>query len=161
MKAKTAFWTLVCLVLAGCGGRTIYEVYDNAGWENDEMCKQNIKSLSNALHIYASDYDDRFPLANWGESLPFYIRNPRLQTCPTLYTPGTTNSGYSLNPDVFGLERTTVDRPDLLVTFFESGSTTWGEPSEYPQDSIHSSRHAGSIYLVYLDGRIEDTEDKQ
>lgn len=47
-------------------------------------CLSNVKQLSNALLMYASDYDERLPPANvWHDAIFPYVKNEWIWHCPT------------------------------------------------------------------------------
>jgi hypothetical protein len=148
---------VVFVLLCGCAGKTIKQVYDYQGWEWQKDCQKNLRSLHSGLLIYSTDYDDKFPTADWDTTIFPYVKAQQSYTCPALYEPGTTASGYSMNPALYGKTQNELGDIDKFVVFFESTSAVKGDEAD-PSTHLTTSRHAGSIYQVYLSGYVEDLE---
>jgi len=88
------------------------------------VCLSNVKSISLAIQMYLSDWEDTFPIYNdyhggrwWGVALDPYIRNATMWKCPAIGSNQGTNQyggvgmpyDYSANADLFGHKAPYVD----------------------------------------------------
>lgn len=113
-------------------------------------CVNNIKQLTLAQLMYASDHDERLPLATtWYTAIyPTYVKTPD-RACPL--APGG-QYGYAMLDRMSGLDTAQVKDPASEVLIIESAACL---PNAHGDESLapRPGRHAGKNMVGYLDGR--------
>ena len=116
-------------------------------------CLSNIKQLGTAMAIYASDYDERYPLAaSWHEELGPYTKNEDLFHCSVATSPWS----YAMNASMAGTHEETIKDPTFKVLLFEanaalpsaSGGREWLMPR-------HTSGERPVANIGFLDGHAK------
>ena len=120
-------------------------------------CQSNLKQLSLAMLMYASDWDGMAPAAQeWPEALYPYVSNQQLYICPSDAQPHrSANQGwdvsYTMNDTLSRLRVRERARTARGIMLFD-GSVLGGgaDAAEF--------RHAGGLNTSYLDGHVSRVE---
>ncbi|HET6456365.1 MAG TPA: DUF4190 domain-containing protein [Armatimonadota bacterium] len=118
-------------------------------------CLNNVKQISAALHMYAADYDGRFPASDhWNKSLQTYFKNPKVLVCPTDKTGG---PSYGMNDRIGNFGAMDVASPAETVSFFDSkpGPNQNDGPPLLPVPP----RHIGQNNIGFVDGHVMSVSD--
>lgn len=80
-------------------------------------CLSNLKQLALGQIMYASDYDERFPIAGqWSDLIYPYTKKMEILKCPEAKTP----ESYSMNDAVSSFSTEKLSSPDQTVLLFEA-----------------------------------------
>lgn len=141
------------------GARMIQATTKPSG--NEETHKvtgeSNLKSLYNAVMVYASAWDDTLPPAKvWMTALSDPTQ--RLAEENTLHAPGveggSTKYGYAMNDALDGKRLADVKEKATTPLFYESSNLD--KDAHDPVTSLpQPGRHGGQNYIVFLDGHVE------
>jgi hypothetical protein len=114
-----------------------------------ELSVNNVKQLVLGAIMYANDYDDRFPIADWMDELTPYVPLSTAYKSPIyLDTP---NYGYSFNEDLIGVSIFELLSPSSTPTIFDS--TVLTRNSFAPLTTIpNPGRYDGENAIAYADG---------
>ncbi len=107
-KPKTRFscWRVGGCLLLIVGTPLVWSLTSEALWWHRHppqraSCIQNLKQLSLAVQMYATDYDERMPrVRDWSEVTMPYARNELTYHCPKASTEP--RLSYGMNPDLSG-----------------------------------------------------------
>jgi type II secretory pathway pseudopilin PulG len=101
-------------------------------------CKNNLRQIGIALHLYADDFDNAFPTVE--DVPPEFDTEPghTVQALQLLYT-----LNYTDNPKIFSCPSTPSSYND-----FKPGSTLKATSTSYAYDPRHSSSHAGPVIVA-------------
>jgi hypothetical protein len=150
MAGMAAVSALVCgtaLVMAPTGARRLQSQ------ERRLSCAYNMKSLSQAVRMYAQDYGETFPPARgWCENLMPYVAEARPLRYPLVCPEATELAcGYAYNAILTGLSLDSLADPARVVMFSESdvGWDAAGGPALLPAQP----RHDGADNYAMADGR--------
>ena len=100
----------------------------------------NTKQVGTALMIYAVDFDDRLPLANWQDSLePYTIRDTTIFTDPFRQAEGGEN-GLAFHERLVGAFQLNISDPQSSAMIYlttQPGPNAVGDGSDvrFPRDS--------------------------
>lgn len=100
----------------------------------------NTKQVGTALMIYALDFDDRLPLANWQDSLePYTIRDTTIFTDPFRQAEGGEN-GLAFHERLVGAFQLNISDPQSSAMIYlttQPGPNAVGDGSDvrFPRDS--------------------------
>ena len=114
-------------------------------------CLQNVTKISNAVRMYQSNWDDRYPLAaNWSDALTPLVKERQVFICPTIS--GATEPCYGMNGGLSGKPDAFVQSPASTVMIFESnpGKNKAGGPELLPSKPRHSGAHS----IGFADGHV-------
>ena len=120
-------------------------------------CLSNVKQLGTAMSMYASDWDDRYPLAdNWNEALAPYAKDPEnLIICPAAESKD--EPSYAMNGQLSGFPERSISSPADIVMLYDSvpGRNRSGGPELLPSPP----RHTGDNNTVgFVDGHVKSVE---
>lgn len=118
-------------------------------------CKNNLKSIGVALHMYAQDYNDKFP-DRLLDLYPKYLGNLTVFICsakhpePVDYSPDKSKDPFS---DPFYKKMLSEEYMDYQYTkeLTEKSSPT----AIFAQDKKGNNHRQGSFNVLYLDGHVE------
>lgn len=140
------------LMFGACSG-ILSPVFASAKYAaTRSRCFANVKAIGNALNLYTSDWDDRYPLAdNWQFRIDRYLavdyRNSRCGSADVPYT-------YAMNQGIANIHQTSLEKPNETITIFETSSQT---PSPTGiKDSLHSW-HGDRATIALADGHTTTT----
>jgi prepilin-type processing-associated H-X9-DG protein len=117
------------------------------------VCLSNLKRLGNGMLDYASDNDERLPVANWMEFAQTRAKADTPLRCSELPKPGPDAYGYAMHKRMVGQQLTKLKEPDKAVMLFEStdlGRNVVGDLSLVPTPGRHSK---GNMF-GYADGHV-------
>jgi prepilin-type processing-associated H-X9-DG protein len=129
-------------------------------------CLQNIKQISVAMQMYATDWNETYPLAeNWNDALAKYARPSasggsagadKVWTCPTAKSSEPT---YALNRLLAGVRVGEVSFAAETVGIYESvpGRNQAGEAELLP----NPPRHDGGNNIGFADGHVKWMDESQ
>lgn len=131
-------------------GRTVSSAPRGA----QQACQSNLKQLALAALMYASDYDERFPIADrWSWALHPYCRNVAIHHCPSDEEP----YSYAVNYKLSRQPMSKVTYPGTTVLLFESdlGLPNAWDDEEYPGTSLcDPPRHNEGNNYAFVDGHV-------
>ena len=102
-------------------------------------CEDNLRKISIALHLYASEHGDKFP-ASIGELYPQYVDSERVFDCPASKKTGNKNE------------------PDYKYVF---GLTELSPPSDAIAEDIDGNHKFSGKNILRIDGTIEWVDSKR
>jgi len=130
-------------------------------------CLNNVKQLSTAMQMYASDWENTYPLAeNWNDALRDYLpklaantsASPRkgVWNCPSAKS---TQPSYALNRMLAGVADKDVNFVAQTVGIFESmpGMNQVGGPELFPSPARHHNGHS----VGFADGHVRSVDASQ
>jgi hypothetical protein len=141
---RLLFWTagivLVCWLLLTFLGQRMAPLRAYAA---SQTCQSSVHYLARGMQIYATDYEDRLPLAeNWMDSVLIYGAEERHLHCPTVSKPLEAQFGYAMNSVVSGKEQNKIDAPDKMPLVYDSSDLTRNahdERSSLPVPARHET----------------------
>lgn len=115
-----------------------------------ETCMSNLKQIALAALMYAQDWDETLPKADWVPALRPYMNNDRLFVCPARpHQP----IGYAFNKALLGASPAKIERPAETIMIFESklaGDSPVGGADDVPVEGVHD----GGICAAFADGHV-------
>lgn len=118
-----------------------------------EVALSRVRSLSTGLALYASDHDDRLPLADtWVDStMPYvrvdqYYRSPALAQDPNAY-------GFAFNLDVAGASLLDFESPSTTLSLFDSFNLE-RNATALPSTLPNPPRYQEGNVKAFLDGHV-------
>ena len=135
-----------------CAG-FMWPVFRAARTDTDgSTCLRNVKELAFAMTSYASDHDDRLPLAqNWTDQIRMYPDSNRVFTCPILRAGA---FGYAMSNAMSHVKQSEIDVPGEAWLLFESdilGKNAASGPESLP----NPGRHHGRNVVGFADGHVK------
>ncbi|MGV3618073.1 MAG: prepilin-type N-terminal cleavage/methylation domain-containing protein [Fimbriimonas sp.] len=115
------------------------------------LCLSNGKRLGLGTLLYASDYDERLPLApRWLDDLDPYVKD-RSIACPA--TPNR-RYGYAMDESLAGATLKWLANPEARVVVFESVALI---PNAAGDEGLlpNPGRHGGRNTIAYADGHAK------
>jgi prepilin-type processing-associated H-X9-DG protein len=118
------------------------------------QCMNNLKQLSLAARMYASDNKDHFPEAStWCDALQAYLGGGRPFKCPAGHSGD--QCDYAFNTNLAGIQITNYSPNTVLIFEAEGGWNNSGD-----QDAIlRRPRHGRAIGVAFTDGHIEQVSE--
>jgi len=113
-------------------------------------CMSNLSQLGGALHLYAQDYDGRFPVAqnDWTVTAQVYSKNRNVYVCPSeptesreRFQPGATAKAASGEPLIYS-------------SYSYRAGLANDDPAEEPVSTEWSPWHHGGMNVLYLGGNV-------
>jgi len=113
-------------------------------------CMSNLSQLGGALHLYAQDYDGRFPAADndWTVTARVYSKNTRIYLCPdepaasrAQFEPGTT-------------AKTASGHTQLSSSYSYRAGLANDDPAEEPVSTDWGPWHGEGKNVLYLGGNV-------
>lgn len=101
----------------------------------------NLKQLAVAVMIYAADYDDLMPKANWQSSLRPYVKSDAVFKSPM--STAAKPSGYSFNSALFGINLAKLADPAKTVLIYEG------------KNNVLSFLYSGKAAVAYADAHVK------
>jgi len=111
-----------CLAIPFLAAAVLFPVFSQAKQAAVKTaCLSNVKQLSLATIIYASDYDDRLPAASAWESKTYpYCKSKELYTCPEVKKEGKEH-GFAFRKALSGKSMVAIEAPVAeAITFYAS-----------------------------------------
>jgi prepilin-type processing-associated H-X9-DG protein len=126
-----------------------------AGRASMAQCLSNVKQLALGYLMYASDYDERMPLADkWCDGIYPYIRNEEVLRCPADDEQWSYAMNYKASRQSLGL----VERPAETIILFEtepSRKNAYDEEGMPGTTIANPERHGGQNVFAYVDGHAK------
>jgi hypothetical protein len=149
-KKQSYLWLWILLgvfVVCGCGAIVVlpailFPVFSQARRAAVRaQCMSNVKQLVNGSLMYASDFDDKLPVAaKWQDSIEKYMPYyPEAFTCPALRRSGGRN-GYAAAKDLSGKKLDQIRTPATTVWIYETADLARnanGDPVAEPPPNRH------------------------
>lgn len=139
---------VVCFVLSA----VLYPIQPPRASAKRSYCLSNIKQIAIGTILYASDYDERLPIAKvWQDSIVEYIKNKDIFKCPVAKSP----ESYAFNSAVSGRDSTKIESPDKAVMEFEADAfahNAHGGPEWF------ATRHIEKGNLAYVDSHARSLD---
>jgi prepilin-type processing-associated H-X9-DG protein len=129
-------------------GRTVPEVADdpNEPVPVREACLDHLRRIGTATNLYASDYDDVLPVADWTDAFePYVAPNVDAFRCAAV---AVGSYGYAFETSLLGSNVTAASSPATTPAAFDSTILTRNATSGYEPTA---TRHGGAN-VAYLDG---------
>ena len=119
-------------------------------------CQSNLVQVSKALKMYATDYDDIFPIAaNWCDALQPHTeklaaQEPSLDVwkCPSALNQ---RCGYAYNSRLSSVPVSSIQAFAEKATLFDAK----GEWNTSGGAELAEARHLGSLNVAYVDGHVK------
>jgi hypothetical protein len=111
----------------------------------------HLRLLGTAIHMYANDYDGRFPPTDdWENVLLPYAGGGDVYLSPVKAEAG---RAYAMNGNLEGLRIDEISNPARTVLFFECpfGSP----PAGGPELMLDAPRHADGYVIIFVNGNVE------
>jgi prepilin-type processing-associated H-X9-DG protein len=145
----------ILLVLAA----VLFPLYGSTGhgYARKTHCLSNGKQLGLGMLLYASDYDERLPLAaRWLDDAYPYVKNGRL-ACPMSPTK---QYGYAMHESLSEAALKEIEEPAGRMMLFESIALI---PNAAGDEALlpNPGRHAGSNTIVYADGHAKGVKSPE
>lgn len=156
--------------LLGCGGMffliisilaaILFPVFAQAREKaRQTSCLANLRQQSNALQMYAADFDGILPPASkWMDALYPYTGTESIFRCPTARSSAPTGYGYAFNDGVSQKSVAKIGAPETVITLYDSSTLT-----KNAHDALTSlpvpGRHSHGNNLVYADGHAKYKKD--
>jgi prepilin-type processing-associated H-X9-DG protein len=122
------------------------------GKARQTSCLSNLKQLSLAMIMFASDHDDRLPSAEtWTKDLMPYVANEKIFKCPD--DKSDAKSSYAMNAALSGKKLGSLNFPAQTVILFETA-----HPGDSPAGNaadVDMTRHSGGSNFSYADGHAQ------
>ena len=140
----------VCVGVVVVLAALMFPVFSRArGKARQSSCLSNLKQVSLAMVMYASDYDDRFPRdTDWETATYPYVRNMAIFSCPECPN----EQGYSHNPRLHAVETKTLQQPAQTLAWWDAGAQV---PGLTAPAGTTSQRHNGGDNFAYADGHVK------
>ncbi len=123
----------------------------------DELYGQSetrLRQLNLSLLNYASDNDDRLPLANqWMDATYPYNHDSTLYRSPLVERRNPTNFGYAFNIELVGIDLSTILDPSATPTLFDS-TVLARNATALPSTMPAPARYNGKNTVGYSDGHV-------
>ena len=121
------------------------------GPPNLATARDRIRQTGIAILMYASDWDDVLPTANWADPMLPYVRSERNYRSP-MFDNDLSKYGFAMNEAIGGKRLLDVDQATTL-SFFDS--TDLSRSAVAPTSTEpNPGRYGGVNAAVYLDGRV-------
>jgi prepilin-type processing-associated H-X9-DG protein len=115
-------------------------------------CLSNIKQLSMACLMYATDWNDTFPTATdpqgFQNQIMPYVQNAGLFVCPD----APNEPGYVFNPKLAGKTLKSISQPANTPMLWDAGARPGGVQ---PAPGTTTGRHNGSDNVSFADGHAK------
>ncbi len=118
------------------------------------ICRNNVKQLCQAVHMYAQEHNGTLPTEDWPEQLLPYTKGAETYVCPAVPE---LEVGYALNPLLAGLLLSDVKRPANLVLFFEADLVERRPPGD-AEAALTAPRHGEKIVVGLVDGHVKTAD---
>ena len=116
-------------------------------------CVNNVKQLSLAVRMYATDYDDQFPpVESWCDAIQKYAGSPNVFHCPAVPD---RRCAYAFNQELGGGKEGDVDPQTVMI--FES-APGWNA-SGGTELMLKSPRHGRRFVVGFADGHVEQVTE--
>jgi len=116
-------------------------------------CMLYLRQIGESLALYAGDYDDRLPPADWMDALGTNIARDKFLHCPSVGFKDP-DYGYALNAALVGRVRAEIKDLSTPMVF---DTAVQGRNAVAAIDSMPAPpRHLGVNHLVRLDGQVPD-----
>ncbi|MEZ0327627.1 MAG: type II secretion system protein [Fimbriimonas sp.] len=111
-------------------------------------CLSNLKQMAIGIAMYASDADDRLPLAkDWMDGLDPYVKNPNVSQCYAVKPGG---HGYAMNRFLAGVSEETLEKPTEMHLVYDA-SSLGKSITEYLPSFPLPARHGGNNNVAFAD----------
>lgn len=113
-------------------------------------CQSNLKQIAMGVLMYAQDFDETLPKADWVPALGPYLKNDRIFVCPARPHQ---RCGYAFNKALLGASLAKIEEPAETIMIFESkldGESPVGGADDVPIEGIHD----GGICVAFVDGHV-------
>lgn len=113
-------------------------------------CASNLTQLGGALHLYAQDYDGRFPAVtnDWTAITQLYSKNRQVNACPN--EPAASRAQFQ--PGV--LAKTGAGSMQLYSSYNYRAGLANDDPAEEPLATDWSHWHDDGMNVLYLGGNV-------
>jgi prepilin-type processing-associated H-X9-DG protein len=117
------------------------------------LCLSNLKQLTLAELIYASDFDDHLPDSQtWMDRLVPYAKNEDLYHCPDVKKTNPHAYGYAMNCELSGKKGSDIAKPEMAPLVFDSVLLARNATSGFygfPDPPRHDRNN-----VAYVDGHV-------
>lgn len=152
MRALLIGFLLACAVMATVEVLSPYYYADRSS--PTVTCLSNAKQMATGSIIYASDFDDRFPLRHrWMDDLRPYVRNESLYHCPEVPKGA---YGYAYNAAISGKKSPPDDANVPLI--YDSQILTRNASDRVrslPPSGRHPKNNPAKNVIAYADGHAK------
>jgi hypothetical protein len=138
------------ILAVGVLGAVVYPVFVRArATARKAVCLSNVKNISLAMQMYASDNDDRFPPADeWCDTLQGYVKDADVYRCVSAPEHP---CGYAYNAALSEVAYDALQDPTATIAVFES-ERGWNAAGG-PELLAVEPRHLGGDSYGFADGR--------
>ena len=132
-------------------------IYPTLFRDASKGCMTQEEHISLAGFMYSNDYDDRFPLLNWTDSLRTYLRLTGKQEEPAQYyiDPAAPDEayGYAMSREMVGRVLNNIGSPAETPAFFDSPLNRTDAVSSY-LEMPNPPRHGDRNNIAFVDGHM-------
>ena len=121
------------------------------------MCMATEKNIVLSAIMYSNDYDERFPLSNWIDSLTKYVTASwhSMNPAELFKDPAEPDElyGYAVNKESAGCDTTKAQSLDTMAAFFDS---PLNRRNAISSDKLlpNPPRHRGYNNMAFMDGHV-------
>ena len=117
-------------------------------------CSHYMRQMGETMSLYAADFDDHLPPADWMDSTYRHMPREKFLHCPAV---GTDEYGYALNDELVGRSRSEIKDANTPMVF---DSTLTGRNAVGELDTLpNPGRHLKTNHLVTVDGSVVVVSD--
>ncbi len=177
---------LVVIAIIAILASILFPVFSSARAKGRQAaCISNVKQLVLAIHMYAQDYDEMFPVSTvaggpgeysqtewqWYDAIYDYTRNHQIEICPEVKT---VIPGYGMNSLMSGQSLGVMfDSAKKVLIIDFADDTSLGQPHGQSQvngqqgvadpllDNKYAHRHNGGYVVGYGDGHAKHSKPDQ
>jgi hypothetical protein len=115
---------------------------------NNMICLLNLRQMSRANSMYATDFDDRMPsAAEWMDQIDPYCNNKRFFNCPSV-----PRFGYAFNKPLGDQNATHVESPETTPLLYDSTTIMRNANDAFTSLPRPARHEGGKDSVAYADG---------
>ncbi len=156
-------WVVAAILSTGCCVLMLPTVVLPAFLQGREAkrssdCSHYLRQIGEVMGLYAADYDDKLPPADWMDASQRQMPRDKFLHCPSVGT-ADPDYGYALNGELVGRTRSTIPDASAPMVF---DSTVKGRNAVGALDTLpRPGRHLGVNHLVTIDGSVVNVPDRE
>ncbi len=154
LRSAQSWVPIVSCIVIGSTSAIMAPVFASArAAATTTSCRSNIRDIATAMQVYATDWDDRFPVANkWEAALTSHLR-AGIPKCPN----ATSARSYAMNALLSGVSLSSVNEAGMTPLIFECESSS---PSPSGGESMMKVWHSSRLWIGFADSSIKAYDPK-